>query len=674
VTASYVKLTATNIVGDNFVHLYEFTLLGPNTVDTTGPVAAAAAINPITTAGGTSTFISVNYTDASAIETSTIRTGNLRITGPNGFDQLATFYDVDHSANGPAVNATYYVIPPGGSWHHTDAGTYTITLEPAQVGDTFGNQSASTTLGQFTVDVPPPMTVPPADLTESNASQWIAWAQDGSATVSNDTTRKLFGASSIRFDTNGGFDTYLRFPPPENADWNLASATGLHFSVYAQNSNTPQFQNGSPWIILTDTSGATALYQYYQDGSPYDLLNEALNTWKTYTVPLDAGGDTSTGWRKTVAGNAPDLGHIASVEFHGDTWGYGFTLWYDGVGFDLPQLPAVSVSGSGQLIANGDTTPSRADGTDFGSVTQDQGGPVDTFVIANTGTAPLELSGLMVPPGFRVVDPLVASLAAGATDQVALQLNTGTAGDFSGTVTFSSSDPSNRVFAFRISGRVNPSPLPPPTDTTPPTSRVAPLPASSTSTSIGLTWSGQDEPGGSGIASYTIYVSDNGGPYTPWLSNTAETAGTFSSQIGHTYSFYSVARDKAGNSEPKTPQAEATTTVAGLGPPPTAAPTATDDAYSVARNKKLSVPSPGLLANDLAPNGARLTAALGNGPRKGKLTLQADGSFLYQPKRNFTGTDAFTYFVSDGQHRSNLATVVVKVGGPPPKKPRVAKH
>ncbi len=27
------------------------------------------------------------------------------------------------------------------------------------------------------------------------------------------------------------------------------------------------------------------------------------------------------------------MDHIASIEFHADTWGAGFTLWYDGVGF-----------------------------------------------------------------------------------------------------------------------------------------------------------------------------------------------------------------------------------------------------------------------------------------------------------------------------------------------------
>ena len=44
-----------------------------------------------------------------------------------------------------------------------------------------------------------------------------------------------------------------------------------------------------------------------------------------------------------------------------------------------------------------------------------------------------------------------------------------------------------------------------------PTSSVAALPATEDSTTFTVSWSGQDDAGGSGIASYDVYVSDNGG-------------------------------------------------------------------------------------------------------------------------------------------------------------------
>ena len=48
-------------------------------------------------------------------------------------------------------------------------------------------------------------------------------------------------------------------------------------------------------------------------------------------------------------------------------------------------------------------------------------------------------------------------------------------------------------------------------DAGPPTSSVAPLPATETTASFTVSWSGQDDPGGSGIAFYNVYVSDDGG-------------------------------------------------------------------------------------------------------------------------------------------------------------------
>jgi hypothetical protein len=79
-----------------------------------------------------------------------------------------------------------------------------------------------------------------------------------------------------------------------------------------------------------------------------------------------------------------------------------------------------------------------------------------------------------------------------------------------------------------------------------PTSSVQALPAESFDR-FTVTWGGTDNSGGSGIASYFIYVSEDGGPFTLWLAGTTETQGLFVGKLGHTYSFYSEARDHLGN-------------------------------------------------------------------------------------------------------------------------------
>ena len=95
-------------------------------------------------------------------------------------------------------------------------------------------------------------------------------------------------------------------------------------------------------------------------------------------------------------------------------------------------------------------------------------------------------------------------------------------------------------------------------DVNPPVSSVAALPSTESSTCLNLSWSGTDV--GSGIVTYTIYVSDNGGPYTLFLTQTTTTSVTFRGQPGHNYRFYSVAQDGAGNVESKS-TADTSTTV-----------------------------------------------------------------------------------------------------------------
>jgi hypothetical protein len=97
-------------------------------------------------------------------------------------------------------------------------------------------------------------------------------------------------------------------------------------------------------------------------------------------------------------------------------------------------------------------------------------------------------------------------------------------------------------------------------DTTPPSSSVNALPAYSLP-SFPVRWSGSDATPGSGVASYTIYVSVDGGPYTAWLTRTTSTSSSYPGQDGHSYGFYSVATDRAGNIQPTPTSAQATTLV-----------------------------------------------------------------------------------------------------------------
>ena len=99
-----------------------------------------------------------------------------------------------------------------------------------------------------------------------------------------------------------------------------------------------------------------------------------------------------------------------------------------------------------------------------------------------------------------------------------------------------------------------------------PASLVKSLPAES-SAAFQVCWSGQDDSGGSGIATYDVFVSTNGLAFAPWLQGTNGTCAYFVGDPGHSYGFYSVARDNVGNREPAHAGADAMTIVVTNSPP-----------------------------------------------------------------------------------------------------------
>lgn len=91
-----------------------------------------------------------------------------------------------------------------------------------------------------------------------------------------------------------------------------------------------------------------------------------------------------------------------------------------------------------------------------------------------------------------------------------------------------------------------------------------------------------------------------------------------------------------------------------------APPVANADRFIIDPGKANNWPSPGVLANDTG-SGALSAKLVGNTSR-GKLILNADGSFKYTPKFGFKGTDQFSYFVTNGAERSAPVTVTLDVG------------
>lgn len=101
-------------------------------------------------------------------------------------------------------------------------------------------------------------------------------------------------------------------------------------------------------------------------------------------------------------------------------------------------------------------------------------------------------------------------------------------------------------------------------DDTAPSSRVDAIDSAGCgATDLTLHWSGTDA--GAGIADYSVFVSVDGGVYTPMVSDTTALSAPFTAEIGKTYRFYSVARDALGHVEAAPATADVTRTIGACG-------------------------------------------------------------------------------------------------------------
>jgi parallel beta-helix repeat protein len=159
---------------------YEYASTG--TSDTTAPTAGATASN-LTTAGGTSQTFTVTYSDNVGAKASTFDSADVRVTGPNNFNQLASFVAVDTAGDGSPRTVTYRISAPGGTWDSADNGAYTLAIEPGQVTDTSGNAVPAGNVGSFNVSVPVADTTPPTVTSRSPAAGATGVAQSAFVTA-----------------------------------------------------------------------------------------------------------------------------------------------------------------------------------------------------------------------------------------------------------------------------------------------------------------------------------------------------------------------------------------------------------------------------------------------------------------------------------------------------------
>ncbi len=95
---------------------------------------------------------------------------------------------------------------------------------------------------------------------------------------------------------------------------------------------------------------------------------------------------------------------------------------------------------------------------------------------------------------------------------------------------------------------------------------------------------------------------------------------------------------------------------------PNTPPVAVADSHTTNEDTQLTIlVTSGILDNDTDANNDPLTASLETDVNNGTLTLNSNGSFVYDPDSNFNGSDSFTYKANDGLANSNIVTVSLTI-------------
>jgi murein DD-endopeptidase MepM/ murein hydrolase activator NlpD len=115
--------------------------------------------------------------------------------------------------------------------------------------------------------------------------------------------------------------------------------------------------------------------------------------------------------------------------------------------------PEVKVTQGTATIPDERTTP-----IDFGSVSQGGTGPQQTFTINNHGYAPLTTGNLVLPAGFSLVGSFPASVAAGASADFTVRMDTAAVGARFGALRFDTNDADEGTFNFLLKGTVSGTP------------------------------------------------------------------------------------------------------------------------------------------------------------------------------------------------------------------------
>jgi SdrD B-like domain len=237
--------------------------------------------------GATVYTFSVAYTDAFALNPATLDSNNLLVSGPNGYTVDATFVAAGSATiqddGSLQTVVTYKITPPGGAWSIADDGLYSIVLLPKQIQDVAGLYAPEELMGNFTVDVAPPLAAAQAeDITSASQSSFQFLINYTDSTGIDLTT---LNNSQVQITGPNGYSTF------GSIEFESAGETSSTETVfYTANAPTNGWVDGGTYSIGINS------------GQIKDMVGNSLPTqvMTTFQAAISSGASTQTG---SISGN-----------------------------------------------------------------------------------------------------------------------------------------------------------------------------------------------------------------------------------------------------------------------------------------------------------------------------------------------------------------------------------
>jgi hypothetical protein len=309
-------------------------------------------------------------------------------------------------------------------------------------------------------------------------------------------------AQLLQWNTFGNAGTETVEPSVAN-DPNVTAASLTFGSITAAvNGNR---LGGSGWFNTGNTAAGNTISEAVT-GNDYIQFVVTPNVGFSFTPTSfvfrwdrSGTGPSNVALRSSVDGFASDLGTVTGMVSGGVAtttdrtititgltnittattfriYGYGATATSGTGGFDCATSlnnvvlngttaatgasPEINLQGNTTNIADGDSTPSTTDHTDFGSVSTASGTIVRTFTIQNTGTLPLTLSGVspyVTVSGTNAADFTVTAIPSNiitvlGSTTFQVTFNPSADGVRIATITINNNDTDESVYNFDIQG------------------------------------------------------------------------------------------------------------------------------------------------------------------------------------------------------------------------------